>query len=94
MYMSTATALLVVLAFLFGCVTWWFGFRVAYEQSPLASLLYAGAFTFVLQFAAACLAVIHARASRAVEDDPEAAPGAEPVGGLGEGSPGRGPARN
>lgn len=59
------TAFVVVLAFLAGCVTFVLGVRAGHGTSPLASHLSWGAITLVLQLFAACIAVVHARASSA-----------------------------
>jgi len=63
--MASVTALVVLLAFLAGCVTFVLGVRVGHGTSPLASHLTWGALTLVLQLFAACIAFVHARASGA-----------------------------
>lgn len=68
MGMPTATAIAVVLAFLAGCVTAVVGIRVGHGASSLAVLLDWAALTLVLQLAASCLAVVHARVERAIDD--------------------------
>jgi hypothetical protein len=72
--MPTATAIAVVLAFLAGCVTAVVGIRVGHGSSSLPVLLDWAALTLVLQLSAACLAVVHARAARVIDDGPEAPP--------------------
>lgn len=69
--MSTVTALIVVLAFLSGCVTAVTGVWVGRGQSPVSLVLNWGALTLVLQLFAACIAVVHARAARPDEGDGE-----------------------
>ena len=61
--MPTVTAVLVVLAFLSGCVTAVTGVWVGRGQSPVSLVLNWGALTLVLQLFAACIAVVHARAA-------------------------------
>ncbi|HEY8517168.1 MAG TPA: hypothetical protein VIS07_16795 [Candidatus Binatia bacterium] len=63
--MAAVTAAIVLLAFLAGCVTFVLGVRAGYGTSPLSSHLNWGAITLVLQFFAACIALVHARASAA-----------------------------
>ena len=75
MGMPTATAIAVVLAFLAGCVTAVVGIRVGHGASSLPVLLDWAALTLVLQLAASCLAVVHARVDRATEDDLAPGPG-------------------
>ncbi|MEW6269545.1 MAG: hypothetical protein AB1689_09650 [Thermodesulfobacteriota bacterium] len=63
--MAAVTAVVVLLAFLAGCVTFVLGIRAGYGTSPLSSHLNWGAITLVLQLFATCIALVHARASAA-----------------------------
>lgn len=73
--MPTVTAVIVVLAFLSGCVTAVTGVWVGRGQSPVSLVLNWGAVTLVLQLFAACIAVVHARAGRpTAAREPEGAP--------------------
>jgi hypothetical protein len=58
------TAVLVCLSFVAGCITLVVGYRVGHEEASLIDHLGWGVGTLLLQFAAACVAVIHARAER------------------------------
>jgi hypothetical protein len=59
--MATVTAVIVVLAFLSGCVTAVVGVWVGRGQSPVSLVLNWAAATLVLQALAACIAIVHAR---------------------------------
>jgi hypothetical protein len=59
------------------------GFRFAHDQSSLPALLDWAALTLVVQLFAACIAVVHARASRA--GAPGAVPEVDAAGGPGTG---------
>lgn len=61
--MATVTALLVLLSFLAGCVTFVLGVRVGHGSSPLSDHLTWGALTLVLQLFATGIAIVHARAA-------------------------------
>ncbi len=77
--MATVTALVVVLAFVSGCITAVVGVWVGRGQSPVTLVLNWGALTLVLQLAAACIATVHARAGRQRElDGPAPAAGPHP----------------
>ena len=71
--MASVTALIVVLAFLSGCVTAVVGVWVGRGQSPVSLVLNWAAATLVLQALAACIAVVHARVGPG-EDHPERGP--------------------
>ncbi|MDG2305583.1 MAG: hypothetical protein P8R42_13260 [Candidatus Binatia bacterium] len=62
--MGTITALLVALSFVTGCVTLVVGYQVGHGETPLVTHLSWAMGTLLLQFAAACIAVMHARAER------------------------------
>ena len=62
--MASVTALLVVLAFLAGCITAVVGVWVGRGQSPVTLVMNWAAVTLVLQLFAACIALFHARADR------------------------------
>jgi hypothetical protein len=70
--MASVTALLVLLSFLAGCVTFVLGVRAGHDATPLAHHLYWGALTLVLQLFATGIAIVHARAAtaRRVADGP------------------------
>ena len=74
--MASVTALLVVLAFVSGCITAVVGVWVGRGQSHVSLVLNWGAATLVLQLFAACIALFHARADRErdVPTGPEATP--------------------
>lgn len=76
--MATVTALVVVLAFVSGCITAVVGVWVGRGQSPVTLVLNWGALTLVLQLAAACIATVHARAGRLREVE-HGAPAAGPA---------------
>jgi hypothetical protein len=61
--LASVTALLVVLAFVAGCITAVTGVWVGRGQSPVSLVLNWAAVTLVLQLFAACIAIFHARAS-------------------------------
>lgn len=62
--MGTITAVLVALSFVSGCVTLVIGYRLGHEDATLTSHLSWAMGTLLLQFAAACIAIMHARAER------------------------------
>jgi hypothetical protein len=62
--MATVTAALVVLSFVSGCVTLVVGYRLGHGTMTLVAHLGWAMATLLLQFAAACIAVVHARAER------------------------------
>ncbi len=62
--MGTITALLVALSFVTGCITLVVGYRVGHGEATLVTHLSWAMGTLLLQFAAACIAIMHARAER------------------------------
>lgn len=78
--MARVTALVVVLAFVAGCVTAVVGVWVGRGQSPVTLLLNWGAVTLVLQLFAACIALVHARANGELEAPPDPRPEARSPG--------------
>jgi len=71
--MATVTALVVLLAFVAGCVTFVLGVRAGHGTSPLGQHLTWGALTLVLQLFATCIAIVHARVA-AARRQPEGPP--------------------
>lgn len=62
--MGTITAVLVVLSFASGCMTLVVGYQVGHGEATLTNHLSWAMGTLLLQFAAACIAIMHARAER------------------------------
>ena len=62
--MGTITAVLVALSFVTGCVTLVVRYRVGHGETELVTHLSWAMGTLFLQFAATCIAVMHARAER------------------------------
>lgn len=62
--MGTITAVLVLLSFVSGCVTLVVGYRLGHDEATLTSHLSWAMVTLLLQFAAACIAIMHARAEK------------------------------
>lgn len=83
--MGAITAFLIGLSFLSGCVTLVVGYRVGHGETPLVTHLSWAMGTLLLQFAATCVALMHARAERryvsALEEALEAARSGAETGG-------------
>lgn len=62
--MGTITAILVLASFVSGCVTLVVGYRVGHGEATLTSHLGWAMVTLLVQFAAACIAIMHARAEK------------------------------
>lgn len=62
--MGTITAFLIGLSFVTGCVTLVVGYEVGHGAAELTSHLSWAMGTLLLQFAASCIAFMHARAER------------------------------
>lgn len=62
--MGAITAVLVTCSFVSGCVTMVLGWGVGHGTTEMVSHLGWAMGTLLLQFAAACVAVMHARAER------------------------------
>ncbi len=62
--MGTITAFLVALSFATGCITLVVGYQVGHGETTLVTHLSWAMGTLFLQFAATCIAVMHARAER------------------------------
>ena len=75
--MASITALLVAVSFAAGCATLVVGYRLGHGEASLLSHLNWAMGTLLLQFAAVCVATVHARAEsrqwRALEMELEAA---------------------
>lgn len=62
--MGTITAILIGLSLVTGCVTLQVGYQVGHGQTELVSHLNWAMGTLLLQFAATCIAFMHARAEK------------------------------
>jgi hypothetical protein len=66
--MARVTAILAFLAFLFGCITFAQGLRAGHGDDAIATHLYWGFATLILQLFAAGVAFVHSRAGSAGDD--------------------------
>ena len=62
--MGSITAFLVAASFVSGCITLVVGYRVGHGETELINHLSWAIGTLLLQFAATCVALMHARAER------------------------------